>query len=110
MGIEPDLFEALLPHKGLGLVCGETGSGKSTLLAAIYRYCADHYPDRKITTAEDPVEYIIGRKGDVLPATQLSSVGMLPPSLKPSERRFAGLRPLSASGKCATQKPFWPPC
>lgn len=71
MGIEPDLFEALLPHKGLGLVCGETGSGKSTLLAAIYRYCANLFPDRKITTAEDPVEYIIGRKGDVLPATQL---------------------------------------
>ncbi|MDW7571101.1 ATPase, T2SS/T4P/T4SS family, partial [Klebsiella pneumoniae] len=44
---------------------------KSTLLSAIYRYCANLFPDRKITTAEDPVEYIIGRKGDVLPATQL---------------------------------------
>lgn len=71
MDIEPELFEALLPHKGFGLVCGETGSGKSTLLAAIYRYCADVYPDRKITTAEDPIEYIIGRSDDVLPATQL---------------------------------------
>jgi len=71
MGIEPDLFEALLPHKGLGLVGGETGSGKSTLLAAVYRYCADVFPDRKITTAEDPVEYIIALPKDVLPATQL---------------------------------------
>lgn len=71
MEIEPDLFEALLPHKGLGLVGGETGSGKSTLLAAVYRYCANIYPDRKITTAEDPVEYIIALPTDVLPATQL---------------------------------------
>lgn len=71
MEIEPDLFEALLPHKGLGLVGGETGSGKSTLLAAIYRYCATHFPDRKITTHEDPIEYIIAMQSDILQATQL---------------------------------------
>ncbi len=27
MGIEPDLFNSLLPAAGLGLICGETGSG-----------------------------------------------------------------------------------
>lgn len=71
MGLESDLFDALLPHKGLGLVGGETGSGKSTLLASVYRYCADHFPDRKITTVEDPIEYIIAKSTDILPATQL---------------------------------------
>lgn len=71
MGIEPDLLEAVLPHKGLGVVGGETGSGKTTLLAAIYRYCATHFPDRKITMAEDPIEYIIALASDILPATQL---------------------------------------
>jgi defect-in-organelle-trafficking protein DotB len=59
LGLEEDLFPALLPHKGIGLVVGETGSGKSTLLAAIYQYCAQHYPDRKIVTAEDPIEFLL---------------------------------------------------
>ncbi|WP_337263675.1 MULTISPECIES: plasmid transfer ATPase TraJ [unclassified Serratia (in: enterobacteria)] len=58
-GLEEDLFPALLPHKGIGLVVGETGSGKSTLLAAIYQYCAQQYPDRKIVTAEDPIEFLL---------------------------------------------------
>ncbi|WP_413484614.1 plasmid transfer ATPase TraJ [Morganella psychrotolerans] len=71
MDIEPDLFDVLLPHKGLGLIGGETGSGKSTLLASIYRYCLDYYPDRKVTTTEDPIEYILSKLGDVLPVTQL---------------------------------------
>ena len=59
LGIEPDLFRSLLPHKGIGLVCGETGSGKSTLLAAIYQYCALNHPDRKIVTFEDPIEFLL---------------------------------------------------
>lgn len=71
MGIEKALLDVVLPHKGLGFIGGEMGSGKSTFLAAVYRCCAEHFPDRKITTTEDPIEYIIGRKGDVLPATQL---------------------------------------
>ena len=74
LGIEDELSAALLPHKGLGLVCGETGSGKSTLLASVYRHCCDTWPDRKIITAEDPVEYVIGRPGDLLPPVQ-SQVG-----------------------------------
>jgi len=71
MGIEDDLFEALLPANGIGLIGGITGSGKSTLLASTYRYCLDHDPDRKITTIEDPIEYIFGRAGDILEPTQL---------------------------------------
>lgn len=71
MGLEDDLFEALLPAKGLGLIGGVTGSGKSTLCAAIYRYCQDQYPDRKITTLEDPIEYVLGRSSDILEPSQL---------------------------------------
>lgn len=70
LGIEPDLLMALLPKNGLGFICGETGSGKSTLMAAMYRYCQDHQPDRKIVTYEDPVEYILGRPDDLLPPHQ----------------------------------------
>lgn len=70
LSIEPELLAAMLPKSGLGLVCGETGSGKSTLMAALYRYCQDKYPDRKIVTYEDPVEYILGRPDDILPPHQ----------------------------------------
>lgn len=52
MGIEPDLFNSLLPAAGLGLICGETGSGKSTLMASIFQYCGETYQDRKIITVE----------------------------------------------------------
>lgn len=71
MGLEPALFDALLPSSGLGLVGGITGSGKSTLLASTYRYCVDTDPDRKITTLEDPIEFILGSPKDILPPTQL---------------------------------------
>lgn len=74
MELAPELMEHILPAKGLGLFGGITGSGKSTALASIYRYCLDHYPDRKVTTKEDPIEFILGRPGDVLPALQ-SQIG-----------------------------------
>nr|WP_139811082.1 plasmid transfer ATPase TraJ [Pantoea cypripedii] len=70
MGIEPDLAAAMLPDSGLGFICGQTGSGKSTLQAALYRYCQNTQPDRKIVTYEDPVEYILGRTEDLLPPHQ----------------------------------------
>ncbi|AXC75114.1 plasmid transfer ATPase TraJ [Salmonella enterica] len=70
MNIEPDLLTAMVSKNGLGFVCGETGSGKSTLCAALYRYIMDNFPDRKIVTYEDPVEYILGREGDLLPPHQ----------------------------------------
>ncbi|UCQ13119.1 plasmid transfer ATPase TraJ (plasmid) [Edwardsiella tarda] len=66
LGLEDDLFPFLLPHKGLGLVVGETGSGKSTLLASIYQYCAIHDPDRKIVTAEDPIEFLLNFPNTIL--------------------------------------------
>ncbi len=71
MGLEDELLEALLPPNGLGLIGGITGSGKSTLAAAIYRFCLDTDPDRKVTTIEDPIEFVLGRLGDVLLPTQL---------------------------------------
>lgn len=74
LGLEDDLFPALLPHKGIGLVVGETGSGKSTLLAAIYQYCVQHYPDRKIVTAEDPIEFLLNFPDAILMPEQ-SQIG-----------------------------------
>ncbi len=74
LGLEADLLPALLPHKGIGLVVGETGSGKSTLLAAIYQYCAQHDPDRKIVTAEDPIEFLLNFPDAVLMPEQ-SQIG-----------------------------------
>lgn len=71
MGIEDELFEALLPASGIGIIGGITGSGKSTLGASAYRYCQDTDPDRKITTTEDPIEFVLGRTSDVLQPTQL---------------------------------------
>lgn len=74
MGLESALMENILPAKGLALWGGITGSGKSTALASTYRYCLDTFPDRKVTTKEDPVEFILGRPGDVLPPLQ-SQIG-----------------------------------
>ncbi|MBA6068126.1 plasmid transfer ATPase TraJ [Pseudomonas mosselii] len=71
MGLEDDLFESLLPGSGLGILGGITGSGKSTLSASIYRHCLDTDPDRKITTLEDPIEFVLGRANDILEPTQL---------------------------------------
>lgn len=90
MGLEKDLFDALLAPSGLGLIGGITGSGKSTLLASAYRYCQKNYPDRKITTIEDPVEYVLGRPEDILEPTQLQlgrDVGSYAEGIKAALRR-----------------------
>lgn len=71
MGIEADLFEALLPPNGLGLIGGITGSGKSTTVAAMMQYCLQTDPDRKVTTIEDPIEFVLGSSKDILRPTQL---------------------------------------
>lgn len=55
MGIEPDLFNSLLPAAGLGLICGETGSGKSTLMASIFQYCGETYGTGKSSRLKDPI-------------------------------------------------------
>ncbi len=74
LGLEPELMASILPPKGLGVWGGITGSGKSTSLASTYRHCLDTDPDRKVTTKEDPIEFVLGRPGDVLPPLQ-SQVG-----------------------------------
>lgn len=58
LGLESDALEALTrlaekPH-GLLLVCGPTGSGKTTTLHSVLSHI--NTPQRKIWTAEDPVE------------------------------------------------------
>lgn len=54
MGIEPELFNSLLPASGLGLICGETGSGKSTLMASIFQYCGETYQTGKSSRLKIP--------------------------------------------------------
>jgi len=58
LGLEADRLEHLKkivakPH-GLFLICGPTGSGKSTTLHSLLRHI--NTPERKIWTAEDPIE------------------------------------------------------
>lgn len=45
-----------MPH-GIVLVTGPTGSGKTTTLYAALAYVRNNYPERKIITVENPVEY-----------------------------------------------------
>jgi type II secretory ATPase GspE/PulE/Tfp pilus assembly ATPase PilB-like protein len=58
LGLAPDISETLkkliLRPYGLLLVCGPTGSGKTTTLHSLIG--SINTPDRKIWTAEDPVE------------------------------------------------------
>src|SRR6185503_6205794 len=59
MGFEPDdyaTFQKIIKRpNGIFLVTGPTGSGKTTTLYAALNEL--NRPDRKIITAEDPVEY-----------------------------------------------------
>lgn len=48
------LLDAVSRPHGLFIVCGPTGSGKSTTLHSVLNYLNSH--ERKIWTAEDPVE------------------------------------------------------
>ena len=45
-----------MPH-GIMLVTGPTGSGKTTTLYAALSFVRNTYPERKIITVENPVEY-----------------------------------------------------
>jgi MSHA biogenesis protein MshE len=67
LGMKPDMVKAFkraihAPH-GLVLVTGATGSGKSTTLYAALKEL--NQPDKKIITAEDPVEYRLPRINQV---------------------------------------------
>ncbi|MGH8677527.1 MAG: GspE/PulE family protein, partial [Burkholderiales bacterium] len=58
LGLRKEVFSAVtriaeMPH-GLFLICGPTGSGKTTTLHSVLSYI--NTPERKIWTAEDPVE------------------------------------------------------
>lgn len=60
LGMHPSSLEAfrneIAKPYGLILVCGPTGSGKTTTLHSVLREL--NTPDRKIWTAEDPVEVV----------------------------------------------------
>ena len=60
MNVEPELFENLYPATGLVLVCGPTGSGKTTFQTGVYTYVGGNFPDRKVITYEDPIEFVLG--------------------------------------------------
>ncbi|MGS9202846.1 plasmid transfer ATPase TraJ, partial [Salmonella enterica subsp. enterica serovar Infantis] len=64
------LLEAMVCNRCLGFVCCDSGSGISTLCSALYSYIMDNFPDAKIVTYEDPVEYILGNDNDLLPPHQ----------------------------------------
>jgi len=65
-----DLFEKLIARpNGVFLVTGPTGSGKTTTLYAALNEL--NTPDRKIITAEDPVEYHISGINQVQVNTQI---------------------------------------
>lgn len=75
MNIEPELLEVIIPAKGLAVWGGIMGSGKSTAVAASLRYCQKKFPHRKVSTIEDPVEYILGDPDNILIPIQ-SEVGV----------------------------------
>jgi type II secretory ATPase GspE/PulE/Tfp pilus assembly ATPase PilB-like protein len=58
LGLEPkdlaELKQMLIKPHGLILICGPTGSGKTTTLHSALSYI--NTPERKIWTAEDPIE------------------------------------------------------
>ncbi|HVS23502.1 MAG TPA: GspE/PulE family protein [Gammaproteobacteria bacterium] len=67
LGMPPDIAERVKAMTertaGMLLVTGPTGSGKTTTLYAALQHV--NTPDTKIITAEDPVEYRLGRVNQV---------------------------------------------
>jgi MSHA biogenesis protein MshE len=67
LGMPPDIIERFTAlterSSGMLLVTGPTGSGKTTTLYAALNHV--NSPDNKIITAEDPVEYRLGRVNQV---------------------------------------------
>ena len=61
------LNEIKFTNDGLTLVVGATGQGKTSLLAAWLHYKFQHLPNRKIVTAEAPVEYNLQPLHDMYP-------------------------------------------
>lgn len=57
IGMPQEIMENIFPENGLCLFVGVTGSGKTTSLFAVLRHIAETMPDKKIATAEDPVEF-----------------------------------------------------
>jgi defect-in-organelle-trafficking protein DotB len=84
--LEEEIKQEIYPRDGLVLVCGPTGSGKTTLMTAIYHHSGVNFPDRKVITFEDPIEFVLGGDHWKGPQPAQSQVGRDVPSFA------AGLR------------------
>lgn len=73
LNIEPELRKHLIPPNGMVLICGTTNSGKTTLIFSLLRHVAETDPNKKIITAEDPVEFVF---------TQVKCKGMIPTQME----------------------------
>ncbi|EGM1709330.1 plasmid transfer ATPase TraJ [Salmonella enterica subsp. enterica serovar Takoradi] len=58
--IEEEFKTELFPRDGIIVFGGPTGSGKTTSLTACYMYIGTNYPDRKVVTYEQPIEFFLG--------------------------------------------------
>lgn len=58
--IEDEFKNELFARDGLIVFGGPTGSGKTTSLTACYMHIGSHFPDRKVVTYEQPIEFILG--------------------------------------------------
>lgn len=58
--IEDDLKNELFAADGLNVFGGPTGSGKTTSQTACFMHIGTHFPDRKVVTYEQPVEFVLG--------------------------------------------------
>ena len=67
----PQFMEVLNRPHGIVLVSGPTGSGKTTTLYAALMQL--NLPDRKILTAENPVEYVLAGRAAVRTLTGLTA-------------------------------------
>lgn len=57
MNLQEEIKEAIFPSDGLVLLSGVTNSGKTTLIFSVLREIAEKQGNRKIITAESPIEY-----------------------------------------------------
>jgi len=58
LGLKQADIDDFIHENGLVVISGQTGSGKTSTLAAVVRYVLENIPDKKILTAEAPIEFV----------------------------------------------------